>query len=480
MRHALVAALSIALGLAASAPSFAQAAPASSSTHAAGNSADSRDRAAALAMLQSMVSGQWQVATRGFDAAMAAALPPAGVRQFWQQMQAQYGAYHAHGAPVTGGFGPFHNVVIPLDFARGTVGLRFTYDARGQLAGLHLTALPEAAAAPTPTQPVLQQLFAQQDTCMRAQPVVVDSGGAQLHGTLTVPRTGRGPFTALLLIPGSGTVDQNGDAPGALQDAAYRQLAQGLSCDGFAVLRYNKPGLAPSTGEGNAATLATYVRNVRDLVAWLATQPRVDARRIVLMGHSEGGLIALASANQTPAAGVVLLESPGESMSTVIAQQAEAQARARGAPAQTIARHQAQIAQALAAVRASHGVAMSLHGALADNPYAVLFAHAAGLLRSELDVDPAALARTSERPVLVVQGGKDLQVLPANGERLRHAVRDGTLTLLPTMTHDLIACTGEAIGCLQPPPDTRIDPQLIPAITRWLHALPTRRTVSRA
>ena len=472
MRTSIVV-LALALSLAASVPACAQATNTAPPAHAA-NSMAARDQAAALAMLQAMRTGNWQAATRGFDATMAAALPPTGVQQLWQQLQAHYGAYRDHGAPIVATMGPFLNVLLPLQFARGSIGLRYAYDTRGDLAGLHLAALPANDAVHAP-RPRLAQLFAQQRSCMQAQPVVVASAGAQLHGTLTLPRHGKGPYTALLLIPGSGPVNQNGDVPGMLGDAAYRQLAQGLGCAGYAVLRYNKLGLAPSTGDVNAVTLATYVRNVRDLLAWLAARHDINAQRLLLMGHSEGGLIALAAAKQTPAAGVILLEAPGEPLAKVIAQQALAQARARGESAQAIAHQQAQVAEALAAIRASHGVAMPLHGQLAQNPYAVVFANAAGLLRSELDVDPAVLLHALHRPVLIVQGGKDLQVLPSDGQRLRAAARAGTYRLLPAMTHDLIACQGAAITCLQPAADRRLDAQLLPTLTHWLHQLPAVR-----
>ena len=313
--------------------------------------------------------------------------------------------------------------------------------------------------------------MARQSGCMRAREVVVASAGVQLHGTLTMPRSGTGPYPGLLLIPGSGPIDQNGNVPGVLDDSMYRQLAQDLSCDGAAVLRFDKQGLEPSTGNGNAATLSSYVRNVRDLAVWLGHQPEIDPRRIVLMGHSEGGLIALAATPSSDVAGVILLEAPGMPLARVIADQVRAQAEARGAKAAEVAHLKAEIAAALAAVRAARGETMSVSGALAQNPYAQVFSPAAGLLRSELSVDPQALAHALHVPVLVVQGGKDLQVLPENGMRLAHAAQSGTLVELPAMTHDLIRCPQAAIDCLKPPADARLDAHLITAVTTWLRGM---------
>ena len=461
----LMIGLSMAWGLMFGAPTLAaQPAPASSIAAAP-------DARAALITLDALAAGRWAAATHGFDAAMRQGLSPEKLRQLWQLLQQQNGAYQSHGAAVAAPApAPYRSVLVPLRFSRATLGLLFSYDARGALAGLHIVPVAPSAAALRPTGAVAARL-ARQAACLRAQPVAVDSTGAVLHGTLTLPRRGAGPFAAVLLLPGSGPVDENGNAPGTLANSMYRQLAYDLTCKGYAVLRYDKLGLAPSTGNGNDVTLATYVRNTRDLVAWLARQPAIDPHRIILMGHSEGGLIALAAAPGLKIAGVISLEGPGEPMARIIESQAIAEAKLRGASPAQIARERAQIDATLAAIRRSHGVSLSLGGALARNPFARLFAPAAGLLRSEIDVDPARLARAVHVPMLITQGGKDVQVLPGNGQRLARAAPQATLARFPDMTHDLIHCADRAIDCVMPQPGDVLDAHLVARIVRWLDAL---------
>ena len=433
------------------------------------------DARAALATLDALAAGRWTAATHGFDAAMRRALPPAQLQRLWQQLQQQNGAYQGHGAAVaTAAPAPYRNVLVPLRFRRAWLGLLFSYDAQGALAGLHIVPVAPAVTTVQSTGAVAARL-ARQAACLRAQPVAVASTGAVLHGTLTLPRSGPGPFAALLLLPGSGPVDENGDVPGVPGDSMYRQLAYDLACKGYAVLRYDKPGLAPSTGNGNDVTLATYVQNTRDLVAWLRRQSAIDPHKIVLMGHSEGGLIALAAAPGLKIAGVISLEGPGEPMARIIESQAIAQARLRGASPAQIAQERVQIDATLAAIRRSHGASLSLDGALARNPFARLFAPAAGLLRSELDVDPAWLARAVHVPMLITQGGKDVQVLPGNGRRLARAASRATLAQFPDMTHDLIHCAAQAIACVTPQPDALLDAHLVARIVRWLDALRATR-----
>ncbi|WP_297921011.1 alpha/beta fold hydrolase [Metallibacterium sp.] len=463
--HALLIGLSMTSALMFGAPTrAAQPAPASSIAAAP-------DARAALATLDALAAGRWAAATHGFDAAMRQGLSPEKLRQLWQQLQQQNGAYLGHGAAVAAPAPtPYHSVLVPLRFSRATLGLLLSYDARGALAGLHIVPVAPSAAAPQPTGAVAARL-ARQAACLHAQPVAVDSTGAVLHGTLTLPRSGAGPFAAVLLLPGSGPVDENGNAPGALGNSMYQQLAYDLTCQGYAVLRYNKLGLAPSTGNGNDVTLATYVRNTRDLVTWLARRSAINPHEIILMGHSEGGLIALAAAPGLKIAGVISLEGPGEPMARIIESQAIAEAKLRGASRAQIARERAQIDATLAAIRHSHGVSLSLGGALARNPFARLFAPAAGLLRSEIDVDPAQLARAIHVPMLITQGGKDVQVLPGNGQRLARAAPQATLARFPDMTHDLIHCAGKAIACVMPQPGDVLDAHLVTRVVRWLDAL---------
>jgi fermentation-respiration switch protein FrsA (DUF1100 family) len=318
-----------------------------------------------------------------------------------------------------------------------------------------------------------RKLLAAWASCLTSQPVQVPSTGALLAGTLTLPR-GTGPFPALLILPGSGPVDQNGNAPGlGLRDDLYAQLADALSCHGFAVLRYSKLGIPPSTGNADRATLATYIQNVVDLVDFLRHYPGIDPHWIALIGHSEGALIALAAASQVHPAAVVLLEGPGLPLAQVLRQQVTAQARAEGLKPARIQQLLDELSEALKVIRASHGDQLALTGNMASNPYLKIFAPAAGLLRSELAQDPARLANQLAQekiPMLIVQGLKDLQVLPPNAQALVQADPQATLLEFPRLTHDLVACHEQAVACLLPAPGTPLDPRLIEGLLAWLRS----------
>ncbi len=351
-------------------------------------------------------------------------------------------------------------------FAQPVIDLRYALQtAASRSAADRQRAEADAARA------ALEKHLAAQRSCFTEQDVQVQSTGATLAGSLTVPRKrADAGAPALLLIPGSGAVDRNGNAPPLIANGMYRQLAYDLGCDGYAVLRIDKLGIGASTGDGNAVTLATYAQNTADWLALLRSRADIDPRRVGIVGHSEGGLVALAATAEgyvDPAA-VVLLASPGLPLGQVVVDQLVRQARRNGASAADIATTEAQARQAMDAIRASTGTRMALTGDLADNAVAAAFAHAAGLLRSEIDVDPAQLAAKVRAPMVIVQGGKDIQVLPANGDALHRAAPHATYLVIPDLEHDLYEAAGPAAEHATPGPGTLLSTTLLDALHAYL------------
>lgn len=149
-------------------------------------------------------------------------------------------------------------------------------------------------------------------TAPREVPVAFAApGGPALAGTLTLP-AGPGPHPAAVLVGGFGPSDRDG-AVGVIGRRAYGDWARALAARGVAVLRYDKRGIGASRGPDLAwldprplgVDAAAAVRAVR-------SRPEVDARRVALVGHSQGGNLALrAAALGAPARVVVTLGTPG-------------------------------------------------------------------------------------------------------------------------------------------------------------------------
>src|SRR5439155_1547432 len=129
-----------------------------------------------------------------------------------------------------------------------------------------------------------------------------------LAGTLTLPR-GQGLFPAAILLAGSGPNDRDESLAG---HRPFLILADQLARRGIVVLRFDKPGMGKSTGDYANATMEDFAADAEAALAYLKTRKELDAKKIGLIGHSEGGMIApLIAAHSGDVAWIVLLAGPG-------------------------------------------------------------------------------------------------------------------------------------------------------------------------
>jgi len=160
----------------------------------------------------------------------------------------------------------------------------------------------------------------------------------ELAGTLTIP-DGQGPFAAALLITGSGA--QNRDEE-LLGHKPFLVIADHLSRNGIAVLRVDDRGVGGSTGDPAVANTEDFVGDVLTGVAFLSEQPEIDAGRIGLIGHSEGGIVApMAAARSDDVAFILLLAGPGLPGEELMVMQLAAVQRSIGRPEENVERQMA-------------------------------------------------------------------------------------------------------------------------------------------
>ena len=133
------------------------------------------------------------------------------------------------------------------------------------------------------------------------------AANVELAGTITLPK-GTGPFPAAILIAGSGPLDRDESLAG---HKPFLVLADYLTRKGIAVLRYDKRGIGSSTGSVDKTTTLEFASDVQAAVAYLKTRKEINSKRIGLIGHSEGAMIAPYVANHSEdLAWVVLLAAP--------------------------------------------------------------------------------------------------------------------------------------------------------------------------
>ncbi|WP_166041526.1 alpha/beta fold hydrolase [Sphingosinicella sp. YJ22] len=257
--------------------------------------------------------------------------------------------------------------------------------------------------------------------------VSVPGPDGALRGTLTAPEGNA--RAAVLILPGSGPTDRDGNNPIGVRAAPYRLLAEGLAERGVASVRIDKRGLFGSreaVPNGNAATIADYAA---DVGAWLPeVRRRTGASCVWLLGHSEGGLVALAAREREGVCGLILATAPGRPLGQVIREQLRA--NPANAPF---------LDEALAAIdRLERGERVDEAGV---SPVLRPLFNAAvqPLLIDLMSHDPARMIAGYDRPVLILSGGRDVQIGEADARALSSANPGARLVVLPNVNHVLKA-----------------------------------------
>lgn len=317
---------------------------------------------------------------------------------------------------------------------------------------------------------------------------------ARLAGTLTYPSEGT-KFPAIVLISGSGAQDRDENILG---HKPFLVIADYLTRQGFAVLRYDDRGTGKSTGDFAGATTYDFVDDAAAAVAFLQKDKRIDKKRVGVLGHSEGGMVApLLAVKNKSVAFVVLLAAPAEECRILLARQSRDIMLNNGADS-ALAQKAADINLALYDIlledKARTKTAADVLAAMRV-PLASLSAEEATAIgmgsdeelraligsvinnawfRTFLEIDPMYYLRKLRTPTLAINGEKDLQVAPINigmmQEHLQAAKnKNFTCQLLPDLNHLFQTCKGcglDEYGTLE----ETIAPAALKVIGDWLRS----------
>jgi pimeloyl-ACP methyl ester carboxylesterase len=313
--------------------------------------------------------------------------------------------------------------------------------------------------------------------------------GVTLAGTLTLP-PGEGPFPAAILISGSGAQDRDESLMG---HKPFAVLADHLTRQGIAVLRYDDRGTARSTGSFAGATSADFATDAAAAFAFLRGRREIDRQAIGYIGHSEGGMIGPLAAPDSPGlAYMVLLAGPGEQTRTVMEAQRRAIGQSMGmsgaeldragvlnARLMEIAAGDLAPAQADAAMRtAMSDEALAGSGIAPAQRDAMIARLADPWFRWFLRYDPSPALRALHMPVLALNGSLDRQVLPeANLAGIRAALAgnpDVTITELPGLNHLFQTAHTGGIGEYAEIEET-MAPVVLTTVADWIRARFARR-----
>lgn len=277
-----------------------------------------------------------------------------------------------------------------------------------------------------------------------------------LHATLDLPAS-PGPWPVLLLHPGSGPTDRNGNGP-LLATDCYKQLGRALAAQGFAVLRIDKRGIAASATAGPHEEKLTIETYAADAVAW-ANRLRADARftTVGFIGHSEGWLTGLIAADQARWEVMISLCGPGRPLSAILREQLH-----KNVPEKLYASAEAIIVE-LEAGRRVEKVPAELAALFRPSvqPFVI----------SLFRYNCAQLLAKTQMPVLIISGSTDLQVTSEDADKLAQANPRAQRVTIDGMNHVLKPVKGlnrlEQLRSYSDP-SLPLHPQLVPALTEFL------------
>ena len=311
------------------------------------------------------------------------------------------------------------------------------------------------------------------------------AAGIELAGTLTLPKQGE-KFPAVILISGSGPQDRDETF---MTHKPFLVLADYLTKQGIAVLRYDDRGFGESTGNHANATSMDFASDAAAAVAYLQTRPEIDHKNIGLAGHSEGGLIApMVAADNPNVAFIVLLAGPGVSGLEIQKQQIESFGPVMGLSPEQIEEEKNNIEQIAELVRETD-IGEDLREKLttfflSKMPKGDTFQ---GMQKDQfinqklaelnrpwykyfIDHNPAEYLKNVDAPILAINGSRDVQVAPENLEYISEATSENnqvTIIEYPGMNHLFQECT----SCLMseyPKIETTISKTVLEDLSSWI------------
>lgn len=316
-----------------------------------------------------------------------------------------------------------------------------------------------------------------------------EAAGISLAGTLTIPE-GEGPFPVSVLVSGSGPQDRDETIFG---HKPFLVIADHLTRNGVAVLRFDDRGVGQSEGEFSSATTEDFASDARAAVRFLKGRAEIDPGKVGIIGHSEGGVVGPMVAAEEPGevAFLVLLAGTGVNGREIILHQAGLIARASGVPNEEVDRQvkeldeltsrmisgdarnddAEELAQAVLAASGDEDPDDSRSRAISemDGPWFRFF----------LTHDPSPVLRRVDCPVLALFGEKDLQVDPSqNAPEVDAALKEAghersEVEILPGLNH-LFQTASSGSPTEYGAIEETIAPELLDRVAEWVQSVTGR------
>ena len=343
---------------------------------------------------QELGARQYDKVEARFDSRMASLVPLEKLQSAWETTLGQAGPFKAVTSTALAEQQGYHVVILTCAFEKSPLNLRLVFDKDSKIAGFSIAPVSPPWTAPDYAKP----------GAFHEQSVTITTGPWQLPGTLTEPN-GAGPFPAVVLVQGSGPHDED-ETIGS--NKPFKDLAWGLASRGIAVLRYEKrthkydAQLAKDLA--NLTVKEEVTDDARSAAALLSTHPEVDKKRIYVLGHSLGGMLAPRIAEgDDQIAGIIIMAGSTRPLGQIVVDQIKYLSTLSG-PVGEGAKKKIEAAEKFAqdydSPTLKPGETVSMMGIPVPGSYVLD-------LRS---YDPAATAAQLKIPILALQGLSDYQV----------------------------------------------------------------------
>jgi pimeloyl-ACP methyl ester carboxylesterase len=291
----------------------------------------------------------------------------------------------------------------------------------------------------------------------------IPANGFRLAGTVSKPPNASKTLPAIILVGGSDLTDRDENLYGI---PIFGQLAGTLADAGFLVVRYDKRGVGQSGGRAEAATIEDFAEDLLAVVKAVRGLPGVDRKRIAVVGHGDGGTVALLGASrQSDIAGLVLVSSMGTTGAELNMWQVSHgldHSNRTAAEKQATVDLQQRIQQAVVTGSGWEAIPAQ-YRRQADIPW----------FKSYLTFDPAKVLPKVNQPIFIVQGLLDTQVPPSNADRLEALAKrrkNGSVEVarLAGVNHLLVEATTGEVDEYVGLKDKQVSPAVGRAIADWL------------
>ncbi|MHB1457512.1 MAG: alpha/beta hydrolase [Armatimonadota bacterium] len=372
--------------------------------------------------------GDYASAESQFAAIVAKDMPESKLKETWQMLETQIGSFQQLTGTRTIRAGGYDGVVVACKFEKSELDIKLFFDASGKISGLWFVPHTEDPGEFKSASYVKPGSFIESD-------VSIGSSDMKLPGTLSIPK-GKGVFPVVILVHGSGPNDRD-ETIGP--NKPFRDLAEGLASKGIAVLRYDKrTKVYPTKMMSNITVKDETIDDVIIAVNQMRKTPKIDPKRIFVLGHSLGGmLIPRIAARGSGISGFIVMAGAARQLENAMIEQFEYIFNADGSISDEEKKQLDAIKVEVAKVQDPK---LSIDGpSILGGPPSYW-----------LDLrgyHPPVAAKQIKQPLLVLQGGRDYQVTVkdfAEWKKSLASKKNVKFKLYPALNHLFIAGKGKS------------------------------------